>query len=225
MKKSKRRNSSLKSIHRRGRTQKIWKMRGCASKKYRVCVKCHHKCNRNGFCPVCHHKCSYTCRRRSSRKKRGGSPDAEVAYTGMVTSTSIPNPYYGYTGQRGGNESTMVGSPWGAQVSQWPGVAGPHDGNYLAKNTYDVQPEMNPISERATSYVGTGGRRHRRKGRKNTKRNMRGGYGLFSELGTNITNAYRSLNGEPALPSPLPYKDQMYYGRTAQDNLNFLKVG
>jgi hypothetical protein len=90
---------------------------------------------------------------------------------------------------------------------------------------YNNQPEMNPMSERST-YVGSGGRRRRQKSRKITKRKMKGGdFGIFSQLGTDITNAYRGWNGEPALPSPLPYKDQMFYGRNAQDNLNYLKVG
>jgi hypothetical protein len=54
---------------------------------------------------------------------------------------------------------------------------------------------------------------------------MKGGdFGIFSQLGTDLTNVYRAWNGDAALPSPLPYKDQMFYGRNAQDNLNYLKV-
>jgi len=235
MKKSKRRNSLLKTQRRR-RSQKMWNMRGCASKRNRICGKCHHKCNSSGFCPTCHHKCSYACGRRSSRKKRGGSPDAPLAYTGMGNGPSVPNPYYAYTGsrgggasscQKGGNNPTMVGAPWGAQISQWPGVDGAHDGNYLAQNMYDDQPEMNSISERTTSGFMKGGRRRRtgRTGKKFTKRKMKGGdFNIFSQLGTDITNAYRGWNGEPPLASPLPYQDQLFYGRNAQDNLNYLKV-
>ena len=220
MKKSKRRNSSLKTRRRR-RPQKMWNMRGCASKRNRICVKCHHKCNRSGM---------------SSRKKRGGSPDAPFAFIGTGNVPNMPNPHYAYTGQgggatscqRGGNLQTMVGNPWGAQISQWPGVAGPHDGNYLAQNTYNIQPEMDPISERTTSGIMGGGRRRRPRqtGRKRTRRSMRGGdFGIFSQLGTEITNAYRGWNGEPDLANPLPFKDQMFYGKNAQDNLNYLKVG
>ena len=249
MKKSKRRNSSLKTRRRR-RSQKMWNMRGCASRRNRICAKCHHKCSHNGMCPICHHKCINGCG-RSSRKKRGGSPDAPVAYTGMGNGPSVPNPHYAYTGlQKGGGyvdirsplaplnvdaipQQPFVGAPWGAQISQWPGVSGPHDGSHLAHNSYDVQPEMNPVSERSV-YIPQapilqqlGGRRRRnRKGRNFTKRRMRGGtFGFLSELGTNLSNAYRGLNGEAALPSPLPYQDQMFFGRNAQDNLNYLKVG
>jgi hypothetical protein len=93
---------------------------------------------------------------------------------------------------------------------------------------------MNPVDEQAV-YVPqapiiqqlSGGRRRRQqKGRKLTKRRMRGGnFGIFSQVGTDLTNAYRAWNGDPALPSPLPYKDQVFFGRNAQDNLNYLKVG
>ena len=249
MKKSKRRNSSLKTQRRR-RSQKVWNMRGCASKQNGICAKCHHKCGRNGMCPTCHHKCGNSCR-KSSRNKRGGSPDAPFAYTGMGNGPSVPNPHYAYTGlQNGGGyvdirsplapqnldpapQPPFVGASWGAQISQWPGVAGPHDGNYLAQNTYDVQPEMNPISERTTSGFMGGRRRRRRRtsrtgrtGKKITKRRMRGGYfNVLSELATDVGNAYKGWTGESPSASPLPYQDQLFYGRNAQDNLNYLKVG
>ena len=261
MKKSKRRNSSLKS--RRRRTQKVWKMRGCSSRRSMVCTKCHHRCNKNGMCPLCHHKCRYNCVKSSRRNKRGGShgtPDVPLAYSTDGVVPSVLNPHYAYTGsQKGGTcgpcslgqygggyvdipsplapinaepipQPPFVAAPWGPQISQWPGVSAPHDGSHLAHNSYDVQPEMNPVDEQAT-YVPQapillqlGGRR-RRKSRKLTKRRMKGGdFGIFSQLGADLKNTYRAWNGDPALPSPLPYKDQMFFGRNAQDNLNYLKV-
>ena len=236
MKKSKRRNSSLKS--RRRRSQKVWKMRGCSSKRSMSC----------GMCKMCGRKCS--CGKSSRRNKRGGSqgtPDVPLAYSADGVVPSVLNPNYAYTGlQKGGDyvnipsplaplnadaitQPPFVGAPWGAQISQWPGVSAPQDGNYLAQNSYDIQPEMNPVDEQAVYIpqgpIVLGGGRRRRKGRKLTKRRMRGGdFGVFSQMGTDITNAYRAWNGDPALPSPLPYKDQMFYGRNAQDNLNYLKV-
>ena len=224
MKKSKRRNSSLKS--RRRRSQKVWKMRGCSSRRSMVCAR----------------KST-----RRSRGKRGGTPDVPLAYSNNGIVPSVLNPNYAYTGlQKGGGyvdipsplapinaeplpQPPFVGAPWGPQISQWPGVSAPQDGNYLAHNSYDVQPEMNPVDEQAVYIpqgpIVLGGGRRRRKGRKLTKRRMRGGdFGVFSQMGTDLTNAYRAWNGDPALPSPLPYKDQMFYGRNAQDNLNYLKV-
>ena len=244
MKKSKRRNSSLKS--RRRRSQKVWKMRGCSSRRAMVCAMCHCKCNKNGMCPTCGRKCS--CGKSSRRNKRGGTADVPLAYSVDGNVPSVLNPHYAYPGlQKGGGyvdipsplapinaeplpQPPFVGAPWGPQISQWPGVSAPHDGNYLAQNSYDVQPEMNPVDEQAVyipqgPIVLGGGRRRRQKGRKLTKRRMRGGdFGVFSQIGTDLTNAYRAWNGDPALPSPLPYKDQMFFGRTAQDNLNYLKV-
>ena len=243
MKKSKRRNSSLKS--RRRRSQKVWKMRGCSSRRAMVCPMCRCKCNKNGMCPMCGRKCS--CGKSSRRNKYGGTPDVPIAYSVDGNVPSVLNPAYAYPGlQKGGYvdiksplaplnveavpQPPFVGAPWGAQISQWPGVSAPHDGSHLAHNSYNVQPEMNPVDEQAV-YIPqapilqqVGGRR-RRKGRKLTKRRMRGGnFGVFSQLGTDLTNVYRAWNGDAALPSPLPYKDQMFYGRNAQDNLNYLKV-
>ena len=257
MKKSKRRNSSLKS--RRRRSQKVWKMRGCSSRRAMVCAMCHRKCNKNGMCPMCGRKCS--CGKSTRRNKYGGTPDVPLAFSADGNVPSVLNPAYAYPGlQKGGCGDAMcglgqggggyvdipsplaplnveavpqppfVGAPWGPQISQWPGVSAPHDGNYLAHNSYNVQPEMNPVDEQAVyipqgPIVLGGGRRRRRKGRKLTKRRMRGGdFGVFSQLGTDVANVYRAWNGDPALASPLPYKDQMFYGRNAQDNLNYLKV-
>jgi hypothetical protein len=245
MKKSKRRNSSLKS--RRRRSQKVWKMRGCSSRRSIVCAGCRCKCNKNGMCPMCGRKCSCGNYSRKGRGKRGGTADVPLAYSVDGNVPSVLNPHYAYPGiQKGGDyvnipsplapinalplpQPPFVGAPWGAEVSQWPGVSAPHSSNHLAHNSYNVQPEMNPVDEQSSDGLRfsqqLGGRR-RRKGRKLTKRRMRGGdFGVFSQLGSDLTNAYRAWNGDPALPSPLPYKDQMFYGRNAQDNLNYLKVG
>ena len=268
MKKTKRRNSSLKS--RRRRSQKVWKMRGCSSRRAMVCPMCRCKCNKNGMCPMCGRKCRCGTSSRKGRGKRGGTADVPLAYSANGVVPSVLNPHYAYTGSQSGGCDTcqsggscgatcavgqhggyvdiksplaplnveaapqppFVGASWGPQISQWPGVSAPHDGSHLAHNSYDVQPKMNPVDEQAV-YIPQapiiqqlGGRRRRRKGRKLTKRRMRGGnFGVFSQMGTDLTNAYRAWNGDSALPSPLPYKDQMFFGRTAQDNLNYLKVG
>ena len=248
MKKSKRRNSSLKS--RRRRSQKVWKMRGCSSRRSMVCAMCHRKCNKNGMCTMCGRKCVCGKSTRRGRGKRGGTADVPLAYSNDGVVPSVLNPHYAYPGssaQTGGDyvnipsplaplnldpapQPPFVSAPWGPQISQLPGVSSAHSGNYLAHNSYDVQPEMNPVDEQAVYIpqgpIVLGGGRRNRKGRKLTKRRMRGGdFGVFSQLGSDLTNAYRSWNGDPALPSPLPYKDQIFYGRNEQDNLNYLKVG
>ena len=101
--------------------------------------------------------------RKSRRRLRGGE-----LYTGYgapvngVSNNMLPNPHMAYTGvMRGGmNENVVkpfVGNAWGSQPETWPGVSGAHEGNYLAKNSYDVQPEMEAISERNTTQVMRGG--------------------------------------------------------------------
>jgi hypothetical protein len=197
---------------------------------------------------MCGRKCN--CGKSSRRIKYGGTPDVPLAYSVDGNVPSVLNPAYAYPGlQKGGYvdiksplaplnveavpQPPFVGAPWGPQISQWPGVSAPHDGSHLAHNSYNVQPEMNPVDEQAVyipqapilQQLSGGRRRRQQKGRKLTKRRMRGGnFGIFSQVGTDLTNVYRAWNGDPALASPLPYKDQMFYGRNAQDNLNYLKV-
>jgi len=190
---------------------------------------------------MCRRKC--VCGKSTRRIKYGGTPDVPLAFSNNGVVPSVLNPHYAYPGlQKGGGyvdipsplapinaeplpQPSFVGAPWGGAISQWPGVSAPHDGNYLAQNMYKVQPEMNPVDEQATNVLMGGRRRRNRKGRKLTKRRMRGGdFGVFSQLKTDLTNTYRAWNGDSALPNPLPYKDQMFFGRNAQDNLNYLKV-
>lgn len=133
--------------------------------------------------------------------------------------------------KKGGSShvTTFVGAPYGSNLEELPGVAGAHDGNYYKLNTYDQQPEMNPISERSLSdeYRYRGGKRTRktRKLRKGRSKKQRGGVSnIFSSIGYDLQSAYSQLRGEPVPPNPLPYEDQINYGSRADDNLNYLKV-
>ena len=136
------------------------------------------------------------------------------------------------TKRRGGGSGSapqpFVGAPYGSNLQELPGVAGPHDGNYYKLNTYEQQPEMNPISERSLTdeYRYRGGKsRKMRKFRKGRSKKQRGGLGnIFSTIGYDLQSAYSQLRGEPVPPSPLPYEDQVNYGSRAEDNLNYLKV-
>jgi hypothetical protein len=213
-----------------------------------VCSVCHHRCYTRGR--TSKHGGTADAELAYPSANVPTTPNPHFAYTGVQKAGCDTCQMGGSCGtmcplnQNGGGyvdvpsplapinavavpQPPFVGAPWGPMVSQWPGVSAPHDGSHLAKNSYDIQPEMNPIDERTTSNRMAGGRRRRIKGKKSMKRrHMKGGdYGIFSQLGTDMRNVYRGWNGEPALPSPLPYKDQMFYGRNAQDNLNYLKVG
>ena len=175
--------------------------------------------------------------RRRRTRRRGGSADAELAYPTGESMRSIPNPHLAYTGTGGSGSyggSTVVpfvGKPWGASIENWPGVSGAHDGNYYSSNTYDVQPEMNPIDERVTNqYQFRGGRRRKtRRMRKGKGRSAKRGGGLFNNnilqtIGHDFQNAYSQFNGEGGQPNPLPYVDQVHYGNRAEDNINYLKT-
>ena len=102
---------------------------------------------------------------RKSRRRRQRGGELYSAYGAPVNGVSnnmLPNPHMAYTGvMKGGmNENVVkpfVGNAWGSQPETWPGVSGAHEGNYLAKNSYDVQPEMESISERNTTQVMRGG--------------------------------------------------------------------
>ena len=114
-------------------------------------------------------------------------------------------------GPKGGSShvTTFVGAPYGPELKQLPGVSGPHDGNYYALNKYDVQP----------GRVVSGGRKYKKN--KSKKLKQKGGLlglNVFSEVQSDVVNGYRAIMGQPPNPSPLPYKDQVFYGDRAQDN-------
>lgn len=101
-----------------------------------------------------------------SRKHHGGNLlwPAYGAPANGVAPVNIKNPEMAYNIKGGDAHAVIpfVGKSWGAPIQDWPGVSGPHDGNHYAMNKYDVQPEMEQISERTTSNM-RGGRRTRRK--------------------------------------------------------------
>lgn len=132
-------------------------------------------------------------------------------------------------GGAGCGPQPFVGAPYGSNLSELPGVSGPHDGNYYSLNKLDVQPQMNPISERTTFQAidFKGGKRTRKskKGRKYKTKQQKGGVtGLFQTIGHDFNSAYRAWQGEPAPANPLPYEDQIYFGNRMPDNLAYLKT-
>lgn len=221
-----RKSYKRKNTKRRGgKTQKLWRMKGCAG----VCKKCGPNCRCGPRCN-CRHKCGGNCY-KNRMMMHGGSSDAPLAYTGKPVH-SVANPHFAYSGtnQKGGMIPAAVpalfDTRWSSPVSTWPGVSGPHSGSFLKFNTYDNQPEMNPIHESypENGVVSSGGGRKTRRRRR--RRMGGGGAGIFAQMGSDLTNAYRQFNGQPANPSPLPWKDQMFNNRSGQeDNLNYLKVG
>ena len=130
--------------------------------------------------------------RRHLARRRGGSADVPLAYTGNRV-TASPNPYLAYTG-KGGAKPTIpvganlhssfqagggsdfyqpaafypngtVGNSWTPSVGGWPGVDGiSSDRNFLALNTYPNDPQtQNVLDTRTVSNYGLkGGKRRRR---------------------------------------------------------------
>ena len=172
-------------------------------------------------------------RKKASRIRRHYGGNAYGAPANGVSDATIKNPMMAYAGKGGDTNAvnTFVGKPWGSSIQDWPGVSGgAHDGNHYAMNKYDVQPELEQISERTTSNIIRGGRRrktHRLGGRRRS-RSKKGGFGLglniFSQLQNDVVNGYNQFTGSPPAASPLPYEDQVFYGNRAQDNLNYLKT-
>lgn len=117
----------------------------------------------------------------------------------------------------------LVGSPWTASSSGWPGVNGVQgDNNYLAHNDYKTDISRQMIATGANPPFSIGGRR-RTRGRKSRKgqrgKTQRGGtlsnfltqdlINLGRQFQFGVGSAYNTLSGYSAPVSPLPWKDQM----------------
>lgn len=116
----------------------------------------------------------------------------------------------------------LVGKPWGPEPSQWPGVDGVSGGrDHLAYNNYipDVSREMRmPIA--SNPFYGGGKYKKNKKRHKTRKSKTQRAGGLSNfmyqdlvnlgrQFTTGVQNSYNALNGYSALPSPLPWKDQL----------------
>jgi hypothetical protein len=104
----------------------------------------------------------------------------------------------------------LVGSSWGPQPAQWPGVNGiPGDRNHYPLNTYKVDPQTAMINVGANppfTYM-KGGKRKQRGG---TLSNFMGQdlINLGRQFQFGIGSAYNALAGYQAPTNPLPWKGQ-----------------
>ena len=128
----------------------------------------------------------------------------------------------------------FVGSAWTPNPSTWPGTS-TNAGNHFALNNYNNQmdrffqneawnPPFNNVSSNdfKLNPKQMGGKVKRSKREKKTKKQRGGllGMSVFNQMGTDLTNAYNTWQGKPQDVSPLPFKDQIYYGRRAEQNIN-----
>jgi hypothetical protein len=200
-----------RSIRKHKKTQKLWKMKGCSSRKRQsnsrklrggscgcgnylggakkafLCKKCGPNCRCGPKCD-CGHNCPGNCYLRG---QRGGCGCDNIMNGGCGQCTSW---------MKGGSPAPFVGAPYAqGNLPGEQGVAGVS--NYYDNNKYLLDPQYDGVtSER---YL-TGGRRHSRK--------RRGGGLLPQDLvnaGRNVMfglgSTYNALNGYPAPVNPLPY--------------------
>ena len=134
-----------------------------------------------------------------------------------------------YKKQKGGmmpplNNVTLVGSPWSASTP--PGRS---TGNHYTLNTYANQPDRLYNNEAWNSPAPppplkmSGGRKFSGRNKRKHTRKQKGGLlrsVLFDQMGSDLTNAYKTWQGQDLVVSPLPFKDQIYYGPASENNIN-----
>ena len=182
-----------KGITNKKRTQRQWKMRGCASRKRGGTMKGVMKGGMKGGCG---------CGLQSGGKKR------------MVGNLRVGK-------QMGGNHLALspapfVNKPWLPPIQAWPGVQGSGTGNWLTKNQMDIDvTDRTAVQERGGQIfpMQMGGKQMggKQMGGKQMRRNSRKKHG--GNLGENIyygiNTAYNNLVGATYMPvNPLPTYDQ-----------------
>jgi hypothetical protein len=166
-----------------GKSQKLWKMKGCSKSKLRKQRRTRKQMQRGGGCG-----CGAPFLNGGSKTK-GKKMQMEGYQMG------------GY--QMGGNQmggsglpplpATHIGTAWGSNVGDWPGVNGPQGGSWLSQNNYTVDPQTSgTINERTIQFTQgkpditlIGG----------SKKNMKFGLG----------SVYNTLNGYQNPVNPAPY--------------------
>ena len=137
------------------------------------------------------------------------------------------------------NNAILVGNSWSGNPTTWPGTS-TNAGNHDSLNTYQNQVDRLYENEAWNSptassrlaaplslpkQIQTGGKKHKKHTKKIKKnKKLRGGFSLgtsvFDQMGSDLTNAYRTWKGQDPVVSPLPFQDQIYYGPRAENNIN-----
>jgi hypothetical protein len=219
----------------KSRKQRLWKMKGCAKfANMRGGCGCGAQVNNmmtgGGVCagdilayPNNHYHCNdnlaYTG--KGGSKKEGFDQDMMMQVLGGCATCNSDNMPSGASYPSG-----AMGSPWTPNPSTWPGVAGVQgDSNYLAYNNYSYpQADRMLINTQAIPFKFGGKsnksnksnklafRKHMRKYKtykyNKNKKHQNGGLpslGIF----TDVKNTWNTLRGNPQLPSPLPFNNQL----------------
>lgn len=235
-KNSRRSNTKKRSGHKK--SQRVWKMKGCARKRRSIgrqrggnchacsfsnlfkggyvrpqdiptCKVCGSGCRCRKGCR-CHPNCPGNCYLKSGRGKRGGC--------GCDTFSSVKQ--MGGTASlltSGASVAPFVGGTWTPEVKTWPGVQGiPGVPNHYGQYDISKDPSLQPISGRDGQIYPQSIFKGGRKG-KNKTRKMGGGIipQDMTNAGRNMMyglgSTWNSLAGYPAPVNPLPYKDQLMH--------------
>ena len=172
----------------------------------------------------CNDNLAYTG--RGGTKKEGFNQDMMMPVLGGCGTCNTDNMPSGASYPSG-----AMGSPWTPNPSSWPGVAGVQgDSNYLAYNNYSYpQADRMLINTEAIPFKFGGKpnkskkrvfRKHMRKYKTNkyykNKKYQKGGLPSLGIL-TDVKNTWNTLRGNPQLPSPLPFNNQLEH---QQEELN-----
>lgn len=182
--------------------QKLYKMIGC-SRRHRHTKSCHTKKNRKYRKNICH-KCK-------KHYNGGSNPIAPLSWSKMnkFGGNPVPGPF--------------VGSPWGSNINEWPGMDGISGNRNYLENYKDViqNDPTRQMSMNASGLTQNGGYIYEKssstgsKTRKNKGQVMGGGLipqdlvNLGRDIGFNVKSAYNALNGYKPPVDPAPYKDQL----------------
>ncbi len=208
--------TKMRKTLRKQKQQKLWNMRGC-SRKNKKCVGGM----RGGGCG-----CGNPF---FGGNQRGGGCGCGASLLGGAQTGGM---------KMGGSEPALIGAPWTANISTWPGVAGnAGQSNYFSLNTYTpFSPETQMGQERDgaifppenVKYLVRGGKRRMKSKSKRTQkhrrihknsRNKKLLKGGSTFLGQELINsgrsvefglgsAYNTLRGYPLPIDPQPYSDQ-----------------
>ena len=221
------------SLKRNSRKQRVYPMMGCSLKKSKRRSTIGRKRTskrktQRGGCGSCGSCGGKSVQRGGSCSACGLQPQSGGSTAGFCSTCGMKggrcgcgNVWKGWGGNSYGPvPAPLVGQPWGASVSKWPGVDGVDSGrNYFTNNLY------NHGDPQTAMQLQSGGRGRRSKrigvGRKtkmsSTNRKKRGGGPLF--LGQSLVNLGREMTysvgstvntllGRDVPVNPLPFKDQ-----------------
>jgi hypothetical protein len=198
---------------RKQKQQKVWNMRGCSRKNKKSMMM------RGGGCG-----CGNPF---FGGNQRGGGCGCGTSILGGAQTGGM---------KMGGSEPALIGTPWTANISTWPGVAGnAGQSNFFSLNKYTpFSPETQMGQERDGAIfplenvkylVGGGKRRMKSKSKRTSKhrisrnKNKKLLKGGSTFLGQELINsgrsvefglgsAYNTLRGYPLPIDPQPYSDQ-----------------